>query len=746
MRKGSPRTLFFRRFFARDRLIALALLGVLLAVYRADPAPIEILRVKLFDLLQAVQPRQVTQRPVTIVDIDEASLAEIGQWPWPRSTLARLVETLTAGGAVVVAFDVVFPESDRMNPAAVAETLGGLDPDTRRRLVDLPSNDQRFAQAIGNGRVVLGRGGAGAPRQYPSNVPLRKTIVVKRAAGAPGPEAFVVRAPALIRNIPVVEQAAAGHGLVSLFPEADGVVRRVPAVMEHAGDLYPALAVEMLRVALRGSAILVEIDGAGVSAVRLSKQIGLPTDRNGRVWPHFSKYDLDKYVPAKDVLAGTVDPARIRDRLIVVGTSAFGLHDIRSTPVERAMPGVEVHAQIIENALTGGFLSRPNFINAPEFGLLLFGGLLMIWMVPRMGARWSLVLFCLVAGGAFAVSWYLFSRERVLFDIGYSILAMLVLYTFLTYSGYASEEASRRRVRTAFAHYLSPAMVEKLAEDPSQLRLGGETRPMSILFCDVRGFTSISEGFKNDPEGLTGLINKLLTPLTAIILDRRGTVDKYMGDCIMAFWNAPLDDPDHARHACFAALEMQAAMAPLNERLAAEAAAGGRTHVPLAIGIGINSGEVVVGNMGSDQRFDYSVLGDDVNLASRLEGQSKVYGVGIVVGERTGAAAADLALLELDLIRVKGKREAARIFTVVGDETTRTGNAFPGLAEVHARMLAAYRRQQWDEVRSALTLCRQRMDDFDLAGLYDLYERRVGEYERTPPEPGWDGVYIAATK
>jgi adenylate cyclase len=727
-------------------LIALTLLAVLLAVYRADPAPVEILRVKLFDLLQAAEPRLVTQRPVTIVDIDEASLAEIGQWPWPRTILARLVETLTAAGAVVVAFDVVFPESDRMNPQALAETLVGLDADTRARLGQLPSNDLRFAEAVGRGRVVLGRGGAGEARPYPDEVPLKKTVVVKRAAGAPGPEAFVVRAPALIRNIPVVEQAAAGHGLVSLFPEADGVVRRVPAVMEHGGDLFPALAVEMLRLAVRGSAIVVEVDAAGVAAVRLSRQVSVPTDRNGRVWPHFSKHDPEKYVPAKDVLAGTADPARIRDRLVVVGTSAFGLHDIRSTPVERAMPGVEVHAQIIENALAGGFLSRPNFILVPELGLLLLGGLLMIWMVPRTGARWSLLLFSVVAGGAIGVSWYLFTRERVLFDVGYSILAVLILYTFLTYSGYASEEASRRRVRTAFAHYLSPAMVEKLAEDPSHLRLGGETRPMSILFCDVRGFTTISERFKNDPEGLTRLINKLLTPLTAIILDRRGTVDKYMGDCIMAFWNAPLDDPDHARHACLAALEMQSAMAPLNERLAAEAAAAGRTHVPLAIGIGINSGEVVVGNMGSDQRFDYSVLGDDVNLASRLEGQSKVYGVGIVIGENSGSAAADLALLEVDLIRVKGKREAARIFTIVGDQATRTGNAFPGLAEAHGRMLAAYRRQQWGEVRSSLAQCRQRMDDFDLAGLYDLYERRAAEFERTPPGPEWDGVYVAATK
>ena len=227
-----------------------------------------------------------------------------------------------------------------------------------------------------------------------------------------------------------------------------------------------------------------------------------------------------------------------------------------------------------------------------------------------------------IAGGAGGAAWYLFAEQRILFDVGYLIVALLLLYTMLTFSGYATEEANRRRVRQAFGFYLAPAMVEKLAEDPSQLRLGGERRTMSMLFCDVRGFTGISETFRDDPAGLTHLINTLLTPLTAVIMDRRGTVDKYMGDCIMAFWNAPLDDPDHARNACLAALDMQAAMDPLNERLAAEAAEAGREYKPLAIGVGVNTGDVVVGNMGSDQRFDYSVLGDDVNLASRLEGQS----------------------------------------------------------------------------------------------------------------------------
>jgi adenylate cyclase len=287
-------------------------------------------------------------------------------------------------------------------------------------------------------------------------------------------------------------------------------------------------------------------------------------------------------------------------------------------------------------------------------------------------------------------------------------------------------------------------MVEKLAEDPSQLALGGETRDMTMLFCDVRGFTTISEQF--DAEGLTQLINKLLTPLTDLIMKRQGTVDKYMGDCIMAFWNAPLEDPEHARNACLAALAMNEEMGPLNDRLEAEAIADGRKHIPLKIGTGVNSGEVVVGNMGSEQRFDYSILGDQVNLASRLEGQCKTYAVDIVIGENTLARAPSLATLELDLIKVKGKTEAVRIHTLLGDENVRESNSFIVLNGIHDEMLEAYRGQRWDEAQDKLTGCREITNGFNLNSFYDIYAERMTEYKADPPGDGWDGVYVATSK
>lgn len=731
-------------------MIGFGLLAVFLVLFVSNPYPVQFVRVKTFDLYQRLAPRPVPPlqgKPVTIIDLDENSLSEVGQWPWPRTIVAQLVGNLTRMGAVLVAFDVVFPEPDRMNPANVADAIPDLDEATRETLRRFPGNDAILADVIRRGRVVLGQAGFWEEREADAVPPVRKSIAFK----GPKPLGFVPNFRSLVRNVPIIEQAAVGHGIFSLTTEPDGIVRRIPTVFSYRGELYPSLPIEMLRVAFQRSTLLVETNEAGVAAVGIAPRSAFPpnglrvvTDNKGRVWPYFSKQDRAKYVSARDVLDGTADPALIRGKLTIIGTSAVGLLDLRSTPTEEIMPGVEVHAQLIEALLTGNILSRPNYINSAEMALILVGGLLIIWLVPAVGARWTLLLFLAVAGSALGTSWYLFASQKMLFDAGFAVASMLTLYVLLTYAGYAREEAERRQVRDAFAHYLAPAMVEKLAENPSQLSLGGETRDMTMLFCDVRGFTAISEQF--DAEGLTRLINKLLTPLTDIILRRHGTVDKYMGDCIMAFWNAPLDDADHARHACLAALAMNAEMVPLNQRLEAEAQAEGRVHLPLKIGIGINSGEVVVGNMGSEQRFDYSVLGDQVNLASRLEGQCKAYAVDIIIGENTRERAPDLAALELDLVRVKGRAAAVRIFTLLGDEAARESESFRALGGRHAEMLEAYRNQHWAKALDGIADCRSLANGHRLGGVYDLYEARIREYAANPPGAGWDGVFTALSK
>ena len=774
---------FFRKAFSVDRLMGLALLAVFLFLYVTDPYPVEFLRLKTFDYFQQLKPREIpppARKPVTIIDLDEASLAETGQWPWPRNILAQLVQNLMQMGAVQVAFDIVFAEPDRMNPAVVADSIAGLDDETKEKLRTLPGNDKIFADVIRKSRVVLGQAGFWEERETKAGPPVKKSVAVRKMHKNAEPANFLPNFRSLIRNVPVIEVAAAkarfgGHGIFSLVPEPDGIVRRVPTLFFFDGKIYPSLSVEMLRVAFQRRTTLLQVGQAGVVAMKIAprrafppKGLSLPTDAKGRVWPYFSKSDKAKYVSARDVLAGTVDPALIKGKMTIVGTSAVGLLDIRSTPVDPIIPGVEVHVQLIEAALTGKYLSRPAYFRGAELFLILVGGLLMIWLVPKVGAKWTLVMFLIVAGGAGACSWFLFAgvdlrpylgwasgltgfkpadlvlEGRVLFDAGFAVISIMFLYSLLTFTGFVKEEAQKRQTRQAFSKYLSPAMVEKVAGDPGQLKLGGDQRDMTLLFCDVRGFTTISEQF--DAVGLTSLINKLLTPLTNVILNTQGTVDKYMGDCIMAFWNAPLDDEDHARNGCLSALGMLAEIAPLNDRLEEEAVEEGRKHIPLKVGLGLNTGVCVVGNMGSDQRFDYSVLGDTVNLAARLEGQSKSYGVDIVIGESTRKLVTDLATIELDRIQVKGKTVPVDIFALLGDDQVAQSEEFKKLNQANQAMIDAYRAQEFKKARDMVAECRNLLDGFRVAGLYDLYEERLDDVDANPPAADWDGTFIATTK
>ncbi len=736
-----------RSAFSADRMIGLAILASLLVLYVSDPYPTKLLRLKTFDFYQRMKPREIpppNKKPVTIIDIDEDSLREIGQWPWPRNTLARLVQNLMQMGAVLVAFDIVFAEPDRMNPSDIADSLGGLDDATRKKLRKLPGNDDIFADVIRKSRVVLGQAGYWEERPSVAGPPIKQSVAILKSGKNVNLRRNLPAFKSLVRNIPIIEKAGQGHGIFSLVPEPDGIVRRVPTLFSYKKNFYPSLAIEMLRVAFNRKTILVRANSAGVTKMSVTPRFQIPTDNKGRVWPYFSKSDKAKYVSAKDILAGTADPALIKGKLTIVGTSAVGLLDIRSTPVDPIIPGVEVHVQLIEAAANKAYLNRPNYFRGAEMALILFGGLLMIVFVPWLGAKWTMLLFLVVAGGAGGTSWYLFVEKQLLFDAVFAIGSILLLYTFLTYSGYAKEEAQRRQTRDAFSKYLSPAMVEKVAGDPGQLKLGGDKRDMTLLFCDVRGFTTISEQF--DAVGLTALINKLLTPLTNVIMSNQGTVDKYMGDCVMAFWNAPLDDKNHARNGCISALGMLAEIEPLNQRLKIESVEEGRKHVPIRVGLGLNSGECVVGNMGSDQRFDYSVLGDTVNLAARLEGQSKSYGVDIVLGPSTNAEVPELATIELDYIQVKGKTEGVYIFALMGDESVEQSEGFRALRDENEKMIKAYRSQDWDQAWKHLEKCRTLIGDFRIAGLYDLYETRINEYRKDPPSPDWDGVFIATTK
>src|ERR1700688_365507 len=733
------------RQFGLARAVCTVLLLALGPLRILDPPPLQEVRLRTFDLFQVLLPREQTIRPVAIVDIDEASLKEIGQWPWPRTLVADLITRLNEQGALVIGFDIVFAEPDRMSPRVAAESFRGLDDDTRAKLGNLPSNDEVLADAIKSARVVVGQAGSATPQpRSQAEMALQSGF----ATMGPDPTPFLVGFPGLLRNILPIEQAAAGRGLFSINPESDGIVRRVPVVMAAQGVLVPSLSLEMLRVVSQTGAIIVHVDpaGDGVQSVAI-RGLEVPTDQRGQIFVHFNKSDPARYVSAKDVLQGKLSRDRLRGKLVLIGTSAIGLLDLKTTPVEAAMTGVEVHAQILESVLTKSLLVNPAYAIGAELIVAVLLGLAIIVAAPLLSATIVLLLGACLIAGLIGLSWYLVVADSLLIDFTYPLISSWLIYLVFTFVNYFREQKQRQQIRSAFGFYLSPHMVEQLARSPEKLVLGGEERRMTILFSDVRGFTTISEHYKDDPQGLTRLMNRFLTPLTNAIIERKGTIDKYIGDAIMAFWNAPVDDDEQEANACDATLAMQERATALNVELKQEADAKGGTFMPLRIGIGLNTGPCVVGNMGSDFRFNYSVLGDTVNVASRLESRTKDYRLPMVIGSRTAEGAQQkFVTMEIDLIQVKGKTLPEAVFAVLGRADVEQDPRCGELREVNAQMLARFRKQEWDKALDLIDRCREPANSFNVAGLYDMYVERIASYRADPPPVDWDGVYEAESK
>src|SRR3954466_3323606 len=733
---------WFKRRLGYGRLLCIGLLIGIAALRIIDPPPIEELRVRTFDTFQLLDPRVKTARPVRIVNIDEKSLAKFGQWPWPRTVVADLVNSLNRLGPAAIGFYVMFAEPDRLNPAVAAGTLRNLDEETRAKLRALPSNDDLLAEAMRRSRVALGETGLpDVVAELDKELPVTGLAMLGE-----NPQRFMLEFPGLLRSTPVLEAAAGGRGLLTIKTERDGIVRRVPVIMRAQGLTLPSLSFEMLRLASGSDTILIKSTDAGITSVAV-KGFAVPTDVHGQIWVHFAPNDPSIYVSAADVLEGKVDADAIAGRLVLIGTAAVGLQDVKTTPISPVMPGVEIHAQVLEAALTGQLLSQPLWGPMAEFLSAVILGVAVIWFAPMFGP------VSLIAVGAFfatllvGTSWYYYSYSRLLIDPTYPLLSTTAIYLTLIFFSFVREQTQRRQIRSAFGQYLSPALVEQLAQAPERLVLGGEERVMTIMFSDMRGFTSISETYRHDPQGLTGLMNRFLTPLTNAILERRGTIDKYMGDAIMAFWNAPLDDKEHQINACEAALDMLEQVDALNKEREAEAQDGGHAYIPLNIGVGLSTGTCVVGNMGSDLRFDYSVLGDSVNLASRLEGQSKEYGFPIIVGSATALAGKDrFAILELDFIMVKGKREPEVIYAIAGRQDVAQSGRFQRLRNLTIEMLACYRARDWEGALAAIERGRKTDDGHVLELLYDLYEARTRNYLENPPPPDWNGAFALLTK
>ena len=743
-------------------LVSLAILVGALALRVADPAGLQRLRDYAFDSFQRLKPREYqADLPVRIVDIDEASLRELGQWPWPRTILARLVDKLVEQGVAVIAFDIVFAEPDRSSLSQVLKDLpAGVDREALARLAaNMPDNDRVFAEAIAKAPVVTGF--AFEPKG--TTKPPKRFLGLAHNSGEGKmdkvPElirTFVPQQQGAVNTIDVIEAAAKGNGSINPDVGAE-IVRRVPMMFRLANyrdeDLFPSLAIEAIRVAQGASTYLVRWSGAqgleaygertGMSTIRVG-EVAVETDAFGRMALYDTGHRAERYVSALAVMKGEVPADKLDSHVVFVGTSAVGLQDIRSTPLEGTVPGVEVHAQLMEQMLTKTYLSRPDLADGAEFIYLVLIGLLFVWLLPRLSAGKMAVIAVVLIGAGIAVPWFAFSQARLLFDPIYPPATLAAIYVVGSALAFMRTEQERAEIRGAFGLYLSPEVVEQVARNPELLQLGGEMREITVMFTDVRGFTTISEQF--DPQGLTRFMNRFLTPMTDIIMASRGTIDKYMGDAIMAFWNAPLALEGHAARGCTAALAMQARLRELDTTWRADAAAENRPHLPVKFGIGLNTGRASVGNFGSTQRFTYSALGNDVNLASRLEGQCKTYGVAITIGSKTREQAPAFAALELDLILVKGKTEPERMFALLGNEEMAKAETFATLVAKQAEFLALYRKGGFAE---ALEL----VDGLEAAakaagweqGYYAMMRKRLDELIDDSPAD-WNGVYVAKEK
>jgi adenylate cyclase len=674
---------------------ALVTLAIILAVRVADPSFVESVRLRYFDQLVTSQPAQ--DIPVSVVNIDEATLDKLGQFPFPRGDYADIIQDLYQHDAGLVVFNVLMPEKDRFKQDAI-----------------LGRTMQAFPTVL---PAVAGQKNKNTSHGSP---------VQKVGQDAEGK---VVAYPGLLSNVEPQSSIAAGIGIVNTFPEIDGVVRRMPLVIMVGDELYPSLAMETLRVAAGDTRIQVKIGDVGVEALRVPKLDRINTDSLSRVW-------IDWSATPKEY-SYTELPKSFNKGVVIVGLSAAGLANPVATAKGEVWPQY-LQAATLGTMLTGKTIQRPDWADNAELLALAVLGIALLFLT-----RWTyvgLLSGVIAIGILYPISQYLYSNYLWLVDITAISVGVVLILLHAYGVKFVSEFLQKQQIKKQFGSYLSPDLVAKLVKDPSLLKLGGTEQDLTIQFSDVRGFTSISEHYGKDVQGLTKIMNRYMTVMTKVILENEGTLDKYIGDATMSFWNAPLDNHKHAKDSVRAALEMIDAVKEFNDEIAKEGVP------PFGLGVGCNTGVVVVGNMGGEQRFDYTCLGDAVNLASRLEGQSKNYGVLIVLGPETAARLDnEFFTLELDCIAVKGKKEGVNIFTVFHNPSDTVMPDWSIAKDTHNKMLAAYRKQDWTNTIKLVKLLKGEFDG-KMDHYYDLWLERIEEMKAANLAADWDGVFRATSK
>ncbi len=726
----------------------------------------------LFDEYQRFKPREYVEGvPVRVIDIDEDSVEVLGQFPWPRTDFADMTMKLGQVGAAAVVYDVVFAEPDRTSPGNIAPLLlkSGLPFESYDLVAGLPDHDeilgQKFAETQTN--VVTGYFLSKFLKEGDEAVipPSYSSFVFAGLSPIDQVDSYVSSS----RTLPVIDAGAQGSGFVSVSSIDGGVIRKAPLLGRIGDDIFPSLSLEALRVAMQAQTVQIksssgsgELGSGGgatlVSMIRIANpdlgaDFRIPTNGQGEFLVHYTEEVPERRVPAwKVIKAGTGTPGALSfaemqelfaGHIILVGPSAPGLQDLRSTPMNPFEAGVVIHAQMLEQMISGQFLVNPYWQQTVVGSIILVGGILLTVMLSFLGAIRGGLIMVLSLAGLFYFSWWQYSENQILFDPTFAAASLIFISGVTILSSFYLTESEKAEIRGAFDHYLSPDMVDKITDDPSLLQLGGVEKDITILFADVRSFSKISE--KLTPQELITFLNNFLTPMTEILMESQSTIDKYIGDAIMSFWNAPLDDPDHAANACRGSIQMIATLREMNKQFSDDPETA-PLPVETAIGIGLNSGPCSVGNMGSTQRFAYSVLGDAVNLSSRLEGLTKQYKVHIIIGSSTAEAAPDFAHMEMDQLRVVGREAPERIFVLVGDEQVKQTDNFKKLEQLQLEYLKAYRGQQWDDAEAIANEARFYAEAYHIAGYYDVMQARIDNYRENPPGDDWDGVYAATSK
>ena len=693
--------------------------------------------------LNWLMPNTIDSR-IVIVDIDEKSLIEQGRWPWGRDKMAILVNQLFITYEInTLGFDVVFAEKDESSGLKNLEWLQHqyLKDDKRfeSALATIKPQldyDLLLAQSFKNRKVVLGyyfqlTGDTHHVGQLPPASFSQKDFAHQSVA--------FTEASGFGANLPILQQNALAAGHFNPEPDADGITRKVAVLIKYGDHYYDSLAVAVARAYLQNQPLIAQFanvgtdaDYAGLESFHLAGKRIPVDDEVATLVPYRGMQGSFKYVSATDVLNNKVSLEALKNKIVLVGTTAPGLLDLRAAPVQSNYPGVEVHANIISGILDNNLKQRPAYTNAAEFMLLLVVGLLLALFLPVLNPLKATLLTILMLAIVLAINFASWQYANLVLPIAASLLMIGLIYLLNMSYGFFVESRGKRQLAGLFGQYVPPELVQEMAKNPEIIDMTGEAREMTVLFSDIRGFTQISEGL--DPKQLTQMMNEFLTPMTKIIHEHRGTIDKYMGDAIMAFWGAPLKDENHAQNALTAALQMNAAIKDVNEKFAQKG------WSPIRMGFGLNTGNMVVGNMGSSFRMAYTVMGDSVNLGSRIEGLTKYYGVDIIVSEFVKMQTPNMLYRELDLVRVKGKDKPVAIFEPIGVKGAITKTALDEL-EAHQEMLKHYRNGDWGLAEAKLEVLDKMATDDGKSVLLTLYKQRIAHFKKMPPATNWDGVY-----